>query len=331
MPYEALKPQTAKALLGPPNKHKLLPGLGMVSDDTEHLVIVLRAFRKANGNLDLFSKQLASALKLWTLALPLGVGKASLISGMKLLIGFSPERSGIFSAGNGPAMRVSVLGLLCDNKEKLKEFVKRATLISHTDPKAYRSALAVAHAANLAKEFTRVEPALFLKRFRELNDSYCKEFDLLLEKTIKSVELKQSTQDFAMNLGLIKGVSGYCYHTVPVCLHAWLSNQDNFSKGVTDAIKCGGDADTVASIVGSLIGINVGREGIPDNWRRGLFDYPLNGTSLVKIANDNLSRSVVKELIIFPFRQSVLFILIISHLIFRMMGTPIILIRKKLK
>ena len=120
MPYEALKPQTAKVLLGPPNKHKLLPGLGMVSDDTEHLVIVLRAFRKANGNLDLFSKQLVSALKLWTLALPLGVGKASLISGLKLLIGFSPERSGIFSAGNGPAMRVSVLGLLCDNKERLK-------------------------------------------------------------------------------------------------------------------------------------------------------------------------------------------------------------------
>jgi hypothetical protein len=100
---------------------------------------------------------------------------------------------------------------------------------------------------------------------------------------------------------------------------------------VTDAIKCGGDADTVASIAGSLIGINVGREGIPDNWRRGLFDYPLNETSLVKIANDNLSRSVLKELIIFPFRQSVLFILIISHLIFRMIGTPIILIRKKLK
>ena len=57
----------------------------------------------------------------------------------------------------------------------------------------------------------------------------------------------------------------------------------------------------------------------------------INETSLVKIANDNLSRSVLKELIIFPFRQSVLFILIISHLIFRMMGTPIILIRKKLK
>ena len=127
LPYEGMSSSTGKKLYGHPDKHKLLFGLGMVSDDTEHLVIVLRSYRKANGDAESFSKILASKLKLWTLALPLGVGKASLISGIKLLFGFSHKKSGIFSAGNGPAMRVSVLGLLCEDNEKLKEFVKIAT------------------------------------------------------------------------------------------------------------------------------------------------------------------------------------------------------------
>ena len=180
LPYEGMSSSTGKKLFGIPDKHKLLFGLGMVSDDTEHLVIVLSSYRKAKGDLESFSKILASKLKLWTLALPLGVGKASLISGIKLLFGFSHKKSGIFSAGNGPAMRVSVLGLLCEDNDKLREFVKRATYISHTDPKAYRGALAIAVAAKLAGENKKVDPNSFLEIFDNINDSKCEEFDEIL-------------------------------------------------------------------------------------------------------------------------------------------------------
>ena len=328
LPYEGMSSSTGKKLFGIPDKHKLLFGLGMVSDDTEHLIIVLRAFRKAKGNLNLFSKRLALELKIWTLALPLGAGKASLLSGLKLLIGFSSKSSGIFSAGNAPAMRVSVLGLLCNNTIKLKNYVKRATFISHTDAKAYRGALAIAVAANMAGKSKKIDPKLFLKRFRKINNSKCKEFDKLLHKTAQSVKSKQSTQSFAKDLGLIKGVSGYSYHTVPVALHAWLSNQKNFRVGLMNTIKCGGDTDTVGSIVGSLIGIQVGDSRIPKNWRQGIFDYPLNETSLKEIANNTYNRSLVKELIVFPFRQTLLFILIILHILYRALGV-VILKRKK--
>ena len=88
-----------------------------------------------------------------------------------LLFGFSFNRSGIFSAGNAPAMRVSVLGLLCNNNTKLKNYVKRATFISHTDAKAYRGALAIAVAANMAGKSKKKDPKLFLKRFRKINNS----------------------------------------------------------------------------------------------------------------------------------------------------------------
>ena len=324
LPYEGMSSSTGKKLFGIPDKHKLLFGRGMVSDDTEHLVIVLSSYRKAKGDLESFSKILASKLKLWTLALPLGVGKASLISGIKLLFGYSYKNSGIFSAGNAPAMRVSVLGLLCEDNNKLKEFVKRATYISHKDSKAYRGALAIAVAAKLAGENKKVNPNSFLEIFDNINDSKCEEFDEILNKTIQSVNSKQSTINFAESLGLSNGVTGYIYDTVPIAIHTWLSNQDDFQTGLINTIQCGGDTDTVGSIVGSLIGIQVGAEKIPANWRKGLFDYPLNEISLKKIANNTYNQSIIKELCIFPFRQTLLFILIISHIIYRAVGIVIL-------
>ena len=326
LPYEGMSSSSGKKLYGIPDKHKLLFGLGMVSDDTEHLVIVLRSYRKANGDAESFSKILASKLKIWTLALPLGVGKASLISGIKLLFSFSHKNSGTFSAGNAPAMRVSILGLLCDDNVKLREFVKRTTYISHTDPKAYRGALAIAVAAKLAGENKKVDPDSFLESFKKINDSKCEEFDEILKKTIQSVNSKQSTQNFAESLGLSKGVTGYIYHTIPIAIHAWLSNQDNFQTGLMNTIQCGGDTDTVGSIVGSLIGIQVGAENIPENWRKGLFDYPLNEKSLKEIANNTYNRSIIRELIVFPFRQTLLFILIILHILYR--GIGLVIFRK---
>ena len=221
-------------------------------------------------------------------------------------------------------MRVSVLGLLCNNNTKLKNYVKRATFISHTDAKAYRGALAIAVAANMAGKSKKIDPKLFLKRFRKINNSKCKEFDKLLHKTAQSVKSKQSTQSFAKDLGLIKGVSGYSYHTVPVALHAWLSNQKNFRVGLMNTIKCGGDTDTVGSIVGSLIGIQVGDSRIPKNWRQGIFDYPLNETSLKEIAYNTYNRSLIKELFVFPFRQTLLFVLTILHILYRAIGVVII-------
>ena len=67
-------------------------------------------------------------------------------------------------------------------------------------------------------------------------------------------------------------------------------------------------------------GIQIGAENIPENWRKGLFDYPLNEKSLKEIANNTYNRSIIKELVIFPFRQSLLFILIILHILYRAIG-----------
>ena len=75
-------------------------------------------------------------------------------------------------------------------------------------------------------------------------------------------------------MGLSKGVSGYVYHTVPVALHAWLSHQNDYRSAVMAVISCGGDADSTGAIVGGIVGASVGKEGIPSEWLRDLWEWP---------------------------------------------------------
>jgi ADP-ribosyl-[dinitrogen reductase] hydrolase len=95
-----------------------------------------------------------------------------------------------------------------------------------------------------------------------------------LDVLVKCLQLGRTTVEFAADLGLSRGVSGYMYHTVPVALYAWLRSPDDFRTAVQSAIRCGGDTDSVAAIVGGLVGIRVGKAGIPPEWLRGVIDWP---------------------------------------------------------
>jgi hypothetical protein len=70
-------------------------------------------------------------MRWWLVGLPAGIGSATLRATLKLWLGFSPSRSGVFSAGNGPAMRSPVLGTAIDDIETLRKFVRASTRITH--------------------------------------------------------------------------------------------------------------------------------------------------------------------------------------------------------
>jgi len=161
LPYEGLSPRRAARLLGEPDRHRFFLGRGMVSDDTEHTCMVAQALVAAGDDVGAFSGQLARRLRLWLLGLPAGTGKATLRATLKLWLGFSPDRSGVFSAGNGPAMRSPVLGAAVEDLDLLRRLVRASARITHTDPKAEYGALAVALAARLASEGSTVEGPRF--------------------------------------------------------------------------------------------------------------------------------------------------------------------------
>jgi ADP-ribosyl-[dinitrogen reductase] hydrolase len=188
-------------------RHRFIFGHGIWSDDTEHTIFVAQALLSEPKDATAFQRSLAWKLRLWLLGLPAGIGLATLRSILKLWLGVAPERSGVFSAGNGPAMRSAIIGAyFYDDPERRKSFVSACTRLTHTDPKAETAAMAVAEAAAWAVDGKGAMSEL-LSKFRQLgNDEEWKAICSKLEKVLAGGD---SVSSFADSLGLTKGDSGY--------------------------------------------------------------------------------------------------------------------------
>lgn len=276
LPYEGLSARRARKLFPDTTRHHLLFGKGMVSDDTEHACFVAQGLIRSRGDVRVFQKRLARSLRWWLLALPAGVGFATLRSIMKLWLGFSPRNSGVFSAGNGPAMRSPMIGVACGHDaEKLKVFVKASTEITHSDPKAYYAALAIALAAHLSAGNETPSAEGFLATSKDmLPEDGAHELHELIERAYVSAAKNETVSEFAKAIGSKNGISGYSYHTVPCVLQVWFGNSDNFSRGLQEIIQAGGDTDTAGAIYGGIVGANVGKNGIPTKWLSDIIEWP---------------------------------------------------------
>lgn len=328
LPYEGLSPRRAQRLLGPPDRHRFLFRRGMVSDDTEHACMVLQSLLQSSGKSSKFQHNLGARLRWWLLSLPAGTGLATARAIFKLWLGYSPKSSGVFSAGNGPAMRSPILGVMLP-LDRIYEYVAASSRITHSDPKATWGAVAVAIAAYLACRREPVSPEEYTDLLKEqLYSEPANEFLALIDQAAKSVEEFESTVEFSSSFASARGVTGYVYQTVPVAIHAWLSNQNDYEAAIKDIIQCGGDADTTAAIVGGIVGASVGIEGIPMSWRRGLCDWPLSLAWIEELADaarpiDSTDERTVPQLPFFGrIARNLLFLPIVLAHGFRRLAPP---------
>jgi len=330
LPYEGLSQQRLTKMYPAFDRYHFIGDKGMVSDDTEHTGFVAQSMIMSGGNVDYFKRCFAWKLRFWLLGMPAGIGWATLRAILKLWVGFSPHKSGVFSAGNGSAMRSAIIGVCYgEDIDKLSTFVRASTRITHTDPKAEFGAIAVALAAYFSSLNKPVSPQTYLDKLSELlKTESAGELIALIQKTVDSVLAGESTAAFATHsLGFKKGVSGYIYHTVPVVIHTWLRNQENYQQAILDIIGCGGDTDTTAAIVGGIIGANVGKKGIPESWLNNLWEFPKNIKWMEQLGQrlSQVSRQRQKALpvsIILVFLRNIIFMCIVLGHVFRRLLPP---------
>ncbi len=278
LPREALSPRRARRLFGdPPLRHRFFFGRGMTSDDTEHTCMTAQALLRSGGDPERFARSLGWRLRGWLLALPAGVGWATLRGCIKLWLGFPPRLSGVWSAGNGPAMRAALLGVcLGDDPARLRAVIRASTRITHTDPRAERGALLVAiaahHGATHGPQGLSAES--YLEAVRQAGAELDPKLAELLTKTGEHLRRQAAPAELAEALGLRRGVTGYVYHTVPLVLYCWLRWPGDFRRAVEEVVILGGDADTTGAILGGIVGATVGAGGIPAEWLTGLLEWP---------------------------------------------------------
>ncbi len=294
LPYEGLSPQRAVAIFPHYDRYHLVFGRGMVSDDTEHTCMVAQSLIEAREDTALFASRLSRRLRWWLLGLPAGVGFGTLRAIGKLWCGVSPAKSGVFSAGNGPAMRSAIVGAYFRNNfTSLQQVIIASTRITHSDPKALWGALAVALAASVSCTAETIDGDDYYRQLVELlPNQEASEFLRLIRLAVTSCRDEQGTREFARSLGLERGVSGYVYHTVPVVIQAWLSSPDDFRMGLQNIIACGGDADTTGAILGGIIGCRVGKAGIPSEWLANLWEWPRSAAWMERLGRQLAEQDV---------------------------------------
>ena len=319
LPAEGLSSKRIQRMWRGRWRHRFLFGHGMISDDTEHTLFVAQALLTHPDDAAAFQRCLAWKLRLWLLGLPAGIGLATLKAILRLWLGFPPSRSGVWSAGNGPAMRSAILGAyFAEDADKRREFVSAATRLTHTDPKAETAALAVAEAAALSMRQSSPAEA-WLPYLSGLGND--REWQEICRKLTGALAAGRTVAEFADELGLQRGVTGYAYHSVPVAIYAWLRHAGDFRSALTTVLDCGGDTDTAGAIVGALMGAQSGRGAIPQEWIEGICDQPRSAGCLAKVA-ERLSRQMATSQALgpvcyfwpwLPFRNAVFLITVLIH------------------
>lgn len=270
LPFEGQSRRSVHRCIDLPLQQAMFFGWGFVSDDTEHALLTLEALRTSGPDMAQFERALAGGLKRWVLTASPGVGGATLKAALKLCLGVSPSRSGVHSAGNGPAMRAAVLGVAFKGDwPLLAQAVRVSSRLTHTDERAVDAAMVVAFAAALSVGSTRDNRLVMLDELEEHVLPWLagpEPFQVLFESMRCALVEELTTPEFATRMGCGKGVSGYAMHSVPVALYAWLRNPLDVQHAVLVCVTCGGDTDSTAAIAGALAGARVGPQAMPTEW-----------------------------------------------------------------
>jgi ADP-ribosyl-[dinitrogen reductase] hydrolase len=273
LPFEGASPQVI-ARLAPRLVQRFTPfGRGYVSDDTQHTRIVLQALMADSSATSVFERSLAWGLRRWFLQLPVGIGLGTARACIKLLLGFDAARSGVATAGNGPAMRTAILGAYCQDLDWIRRSVRTTTRITHTDPRAEQGALLVARMA--AHCVGGVLTAVDVEQMREPG---------AVGDAVGTVLVGLKEGKTPRELVDPKGVSGFIVDTVPAVVAVVLTHPDDLQAAIECAIRLGGDTDTVAAIVGAVVGTRVGPAGLPRDWLEGFGDWPWSAEKLTALA-----------------------------------------------
>jgi ADP-ribosylglycohydrolase len=296
-----------------PLRHRLLFGSGLVSDDTEHAFLTAQALVDSKGQTDAFRRALAWRLRGWFACLPPGVGLATAKACLRLWCGVSPEHSGVWSAGNGPAMRAPILGaFLAQDAIRRKALVTISTRLTHRDPKGLTAALAVAETA--AWIVCEGDGNGLVKRWVACSDD--PEWQEITTILSELLAMGADTDELTRRLKCEEGVSGYAYRSVPVALYAWLRHRNDARAGIEAIMRCGGDTDTVGAIAGSLYGLDRGEVAFPVDWIADIHDWPLSSAVLRRagqaLATDG-ARPVAWCWPLLPLRNVFVLTVVLAH------------------
>ena len=176
---------------------------------------------------------------------------------------------GTGSMGNGGAMRVAPLGAyFADDLERAAVEARRSAEPTHQHPDGQAGAIAIAVAAGAVASGVRVRAALF---------------EVVLAHTPAGPTRDGILRARELTSGGSRAVGGILGNgrkvissdTVPFALWCAARHLDDYRRALWSAVIALGDLDTNCAIVGGIVALAVGRDGLPADWLERREPLPL--------------------------------------------------------
>jgi ADP-ribosylglycohydrolase len=173
-------------------------------------------------------------------------------------------------------MRVSPVGLFYHHDpEGLRRGAIEQANITHVHPLGQWGAVMQASSVGLAmlqepeKPLQRREVINKLKEMLSVGPTeYLTALDNIEEMLVQQKMVE--AQEVVRRLG--NGVEAH--RSVPSACYIARANSPNARMAIRAAVSLGGDTDTIAGMVGAIVGAHVGEKGLPAEWIKQLEDGP---------------------------------------------------------
>ncbi len=170
------------------------------------------------------------------------------------------------SFGNGAAMRVAPVGaFFADDFDVVVEQATRSAIITHTHPEGIAGAVAVAVATALAWQLQgKAKPtvAVFLEQVLR----YTPESEVA-KKLREAQTLGEDPTGMTAAQRLGNGSQVSAQDTVPFVVWAAARYLSKYDEALWETVSGLGDMDTTCAMVGGIVVMYTGIEGIPQVWR----------------------------------------------------------------
>ena len=199
------------------------------------------------------------------------------------------------SFGNGAAMRVSPVGLFYHpDLDKIQEEAIKQANITHLHPLGQWGAVMQACCVGLAVTQNPKGPFKKEQMVTNLREVLWRgqiEYMKALNKIEELVAQKRKLQ--ARQVVQVFGNGVEALFSVPSACYIAITYSPDFCDAVQAAISLGGDTDTIAGMVGAIVGAHVGEKGLPADWTEQLEDGA-RGRSFARGLADRLFQTWLK-------------------------------------
>lgn len=181
---------------------------------------------------------------------------------------------GTGSFGNGAAMRIApVAGYFADDLEACIEHARRTTVVTHAHPEAVAGGIAAAVAGAIAWQARQADEHPMRAEFIERVLPHVPE-SLVRQNIQKAIKLDDTTNVYDVIRALGNGSSITCQDTIGWTLWCAGTHLDNYTEALWYTISGQGDIDTTCAIVGGIVALYTGLDGIPIEWKEAREPLP---------------------------------------------------------